>query len=161
ALADATTTASAQNAPQKWADTVRHEVDAAYLSGDLAKMHAARALSERVATAFPNDGLILHYEAFAIYREATMESAKGSDVTPQFVRAQSIFEASLKSHPLAETHVLLSAIDGQLIAKDPSRGMDLGMASQASISTAQGMGPNNPRVSLVRGQGAIYTPAEY
>jgi tetratricopeptide (TPR) repeat protein len=161
AIAGASAPASAQNAPLKWADTVRHEIDAAYLSGDVAKIQAARALSERVATAFPNDGLVLHYEAFAIYREATMLSARGTDAAPQFVRAQAIFEKSLKSHPLPETHVLLSSIDGQLIAKDPSRGMELGMASQASISAAQGLGPNNPRVTLVRGQGAIYTPPEY
>jgi tetratricopeptide (TPR) repeat protein len=55
----------------------------------------------------------------------------------------------------------MSSIDGQLIAKDPSRGMELGMAAQASTSAALTLGPTNPRVWLIRGQGAIYTPPEY
>jgi tetratricopeptide (TPR) repeat protein len=35
------------------------------------------------------------------------------------------------------------------------------MASQASSSAAITMGPSNPRVWLLRGQGAIFTPPEY
>jgi hypothetical protein len=62
--------AQAQNAPAKWADTISTEIEKAQISGDAAKMAAARALAERVATAFPDDGLILHYQAFALYREA-------------------------------------------------------------------------------------------
>lgn len=155
-------TLSGQAAQPKWADTVSREIDRAYASGDLAKIQTARALSERVATAFPNDGLILHYEAFALFREANIVAGRdGGDATPLFKRAASILEQSLKLRPLAESHVLLASIDGQLIAKDPSRGMELGMASQQSIGAALGLGPKNPRVSLVRGQGAIYTPAEY
>ena len=154
--------ASAQSAPPKWADTLSREIDAAESSGDLARIQAARALSERVATAFPNDGLILHYEAFALWREATMLSSRdGRDATPLFNRAASLLEQSIKLRPLAESHVLLSSIDGQLIAKDASRGMELGMASQQSTMAALTLGPNNPRVSLVRGQGALYTPVEY
>lgn len=153
---------SAQSAPPKWADTLSHEIDAAESSGDLARVQAARALSERVATAFPNDGLILHYEAFALWREATLISSRdGRDATTLFNRAAALLEQSIKLRPLAESHVLLASIDGQLIAKDPSRGMELGMASQQSIMAALSLGPTNPRVSLVRGQGALYTPAEY
>lgn len=153
--------AEAQKAPSKWADTVSSEIEKANISGDTAQMRAARALAERVAMAFPDDGLILHYEAFGIYREATMTSGRGGDATANLLRAKSIFEKSLKTYPLAETHVLLSSIDGQLIAADQSRAMELGMAASASTNAALGMGPSNPRVWLIRGQGAMYTPAEY
>ena len=125
-------------------------------------MVQARALAERVATAFPNDGLILHYEAFALYREGSqMLGTGGGSPTPIFQRAQAIFEKSLKLRPLAETHALMSSIDGQLIQVDPSRGMELGMASSASTNAALSMAPNNPRVWMIRGISAIYTPAEY
>ena len=40
-------------------------------------------------------------------------------------------------------------------------GMELGIASQQSTTAALTRGPNNPRVWLVRGQGSVYTPAEY
>lgn len=154
-------TAHAQTAPAKWADTISAEIDKATISGDVAKLQAARALAERVATAYPNDGLILHYQAFALYREGSQTVGRGGDASALFQRAQIIFEKSLKTHPLAETHSLLSSIDGQLIAKDPSRGMELGMAAQASSGAALTMGLMNPRVWLVRGQGSFYTPEEY
>jgi tetratricopeptide (TPR) repeat protein len=153
--------AQAQNAPAKWADTISTEIEKAQISGDPAKMGAARALAERVATAFPDDGLILHYHGFALYREAMAVMGRGGDPSASLERAYGIFEKSLKKRPLAETHVILSSIDGQLIAKDPSRAMELGMAAQASTSAALTAGPTNPRVWLIRGQGAIYTPPEY
>ena len=154
-------TAHAQTAPAKWPDTISTEIDKAAISGDPAKLAAARALAERVATAFPDDGLILHYQAFALYREAMLIVGKGGDASAQLERALAIFDKSLKKRPLAESHVLMSAIDGQLITRDPSRGMELGMASQASTTAAMSLAPTNPRVWLVRGQGAIFTPPEY
>jgi tetratricopeptide (TPR) repeat protein len=154
--------AEAQAAPKKWADTLSAEIQTAFLDGDAAKAGAARALADRVATAFPEDGLILHYQAFAMWREATLLLGRNAGAPyPMLERALRILEKSLKSRPLAETHVLMSSIDGQLIAKDPSRGMELGMASTASSNAAVALGPKNPRVWLIRGQGAIYTPPEY
>jgi tetratricopeptide (TPR) repeat protein len=149
------------NAPAKWADTISAEIEAAQVAGDGAKLDAAAALSARVAMAYPNDGLILHYRGYALYRQGIQQMAQGADGSALFVQAQRVLEQSLKTHPLPETHMLLSAIDGQLIAKDMSRAMELGMASQASSSAALSLGPNNPRVWLLRGQGAIFTPPEY
>ncbi|HEY9226542.1 MAG TPA: tetratricopeptide repeat protein [Gemmatimonadaceae bacterium] len=154
-------TAQAQTAPAKWADTISMEIDKAALSADPAKLAAARALAERVATAFPDDGLILHYQAFALYREAMQINGTGGNASAQLERALAIFDKSIKKRPLAESHILMASIDGQLIARDPSRAMELGMASQASMGVAMSLGQSNPRVWLVRGQGAIFTPPEY
>lgn len=160
----ATSSACAQDgpvAPPKWADTLRSEIDRASLTNDAAQLSAARALADRVASAFPDDGLILHYQAFVMYRQAIATSMSNADGGALLERARTIFERSLTKHPLAETHALISAIDGQMIARDPSRGMELGIASQQSMAAALTLGPTNPRVWLVRGQGAIYTPPEY
>jgi tetratricopeptide (TPR) repeat protein len=163
ALVAAASSACAQEgvAPAKWADTLRTEIDKATLLGDPAKLAAARALADRVASAFPDDGLILHYQAFAMYREAGLARAQGGDSGALLERAQVILERSLAKRPLAETHALMASIDGQLIDRDPSRAMELGIASQQSTTAALTLGPNNPRVWLVRGQGSIYTPPEY
>lgn len=152
--------AQADAAPAKWADTLRSEIDKVSLSGDTAKLSAVRALADRVASAFPNDGLILHYQAFVMYRQAIV-SGNSPASGALLERAQAIFQRSLATHPLPETHALLSAIDGQLIARDPSRGMELGIASQQSTTAALTLGPSNPRVWLVRGQGSMFTPPEY
>ena len=160
-IAAGTSSVRAQSAPAKWADTVSMEIEKANESGDPAKLAAARALAERVSVAYPNDGLMTHYLGFALYREAVVTTGRGGNASTLLERAQALLEQSLKSHPLAETHALISIIDGQLIAADQSRAMELGMASSASSAAALSMGPNNPRVWLTRGQSAIYTPAEY
>ena len=148
-------------APPKWADTLRTVIDKATLVGDSASLAGARAFADRVASAFPDDGLILHYQAFAMYREAMATRGRSGDSGPLLERAQSILERSLAKRQLAESHSLMAAIDGQLIDRDPSRGMELGIASQQSTTAALALGPTNPRVWLVRGQGSIFTPPEY
>ena len=150
-----------QAAPAKWADTISMEIEQAQITGDGARLDAAAALAGRVAAAFPSDGLIQHYHGYAIYRQGILKVGQGKDGSAEFEQAKSILERSLKTRPLAETHMLLSAIDGQLIAKSPMKAMFLGMASAASTKDAMALGPNNPRVWLLRGQGAIFTPSEY
>ncbi|HEV8446119.1 MAG TPA: tetratricopeptide repeat protein [Gemmatimonadaceae bacterium] len=148
------------SAPAKWADTIAAEIEKAQIAGDTAALSAAVALASRVAIAYPNDGLILHYQGYALYRQALMQQ-QHQDASPTFERARDILTKSLNARILPETHILLSAVDGQLIARNPSRAMELGMQSQASTTSALRSGPANPRVWLVRGQGAMFTPAEY
>jgi tetratricopeptide (TPR) repeat protein len=153
--------AGAQVAPGKWADTVSTEIETAQLSGDVSKIQAARALAERVATAYPADALVLHYAGYALLREAQATSLKGGDATPLLQRSKDLLSRSAELRPLAETYALISSVDGQMIDADPSRAMELGMASQASMSKALALGPKNPRVWLTRGQSAFFTPPEY
>lgn len=149
------------NAPVKWADTLSSEIEKAQIAGDDAKLAAAVALASRVATAYPADGLILHYQGYALYRQAMLQLGRNADPSALLEQSRDILERSLKTRPLPETHMLLSSIDGQLIAKTPSRAMELGMTSSASQGAALSIGPKNPRVWLLRGQGAIFTPPEY
>lgn len=160
ALTAASLDAQATAAPPKWADTISAAIEKAQLAGDSAGVAAAAALAARVAIAYPKDGLILHYEGYALFREALITQRK-SDASALFEQAHKILSRSLETRPLPETHMLLSSIDGQLIARNPSRGMELGMASQSSTQAAVASGPKNPRVWLMRGQGAIFTPPEY
>jgi tetratricopeptide (TPR) repeat protein len=152
--------AQSGSAPPKWADTVSAAIEKAQLAGDTAGLAAAVALASRVAIAYPTDGLILHYQGYALYRQALLASQFG-DATRTFERARDVLTKSLDYRVLPETHILLSAIDGQLIAKNPARAMELGMASQTSSNAAIRSGPANPRVWLIRGQGAMFTPSEY
>ncbi len=160
-IALATPPLSAQgNAPPKWADTIAAEIEKAEIASDSAGLAAAVALASRVAMAYPNDGLILHYQGYALYRQGLLWQ-QHQDATAIFERASEVLSKSLGNRILPETHILLSSIDGQLIAKDPTRAMELGIASQSSTNAALRNGPANPRVWLVRGQGAMFTPSEY
>jgi tetratricopeptide (TPR) repeat protein len=149
------------NAPAKWADTVSREIDNAQVSGDTARLSAAVALSARVAAAYPDDGLIQHYYAYAIYRQLTARGNMRPESAPRAKEALDILERSIKLRPLAESYMLVAMLDGQLIAAEPSRSAELGMASQSATGGAMALGRNNARVALMRGQSAIFTPPEY
>ena len=148
-------------APSKWADTIAAAIDHASLAGDLKALQDARAMAERVAMAYPQDGLILHYEGYALYCEGTVLVVRKQDGWSQLQRAVSVLQQSLKTRPLPETHALIATIDGQLIGNDPSRAMELGMASQQAMSEALSLGAKNPRVWLLRGMSTLFTPPEY
>src|SRR5215470_16754648 len=93
------------NAPPKWADTIAAEIEKAQLANDSARLASAVALASRVAIAYPNDGLILHYQGYALYRQALFV-AQTQDATPIFERAHDILSKSLNSRILPETHSL-------------------------------------------------------
>ncbi|HYM21926.1 MAG TPA: tetratricopeptide repeat protein, partial [Vicinamibacterales bacterium] len=152
--------AAAQNAPPKWADTLSTEIENPQIAGDSARLAAAVALASRVAIAYPKDGLILHYQGYALYRQGLF-LARSHDASAIFQEAYDALAKSIAIKPIPESHMLMSSIDGQLISRNPTRAMELGMQSQSSINAAALSGPANPRVWLLRGQGAIFTPPEY
>jgi tetratricopeptide (TPR) repeat protein len=147
----------------KWADTARREIDAASLTGDMTRLANARTLLDRALVAFPDDALLLHYQGYATYRMINLASAStpASDVAGYIKLARDYLERSIAKRPMAESYVLLSAIYGREIGADPSLGATLGMEIQRVIGAAVAIGPNNPRVSLVQGMGALFTPPEW
>jgi len=147
----------------KWADSARVAIEAAAASGDAQRLEGARALVERALTVYPNDPLLLHYQGYALYREASQLVGRQqmAAAAPLVERAAAALEQSEQRRPMPETLALLAMLYGQQIAIDPSKGMTLGMLAGQTMGEAAGMGPNNPRVSLLRGMTALFTPPEY
>ena len=145
----------------KWADSARAEIDAAMPAGDLARIRQAGAMLERALTVFPDDPLLLHYLGYARYREANVMQGKQRDekeYRPLLEAADSLLERSATKLELAETYALRSSVLGQLIGPNPLRGMTLGRRSSNAMDRAVELGADNPRVWLLRGIGAMFTP---
>jgi tetratricopeptide (TPR) repeat protein len=162
------TTASgvaAQVSPRdRWADTARVAIEAAYARGDVEQVRAARALVERALTAFAGDPLLQHYYAYALYRESNLLVGMRRDekeYRPLLEQADSLLEQSAAKLALPETFALRSSILGQLIGTNPLRGMTLGPRSGSAMDRALELGPRNPRVWMLRGTGAMFTPAMF
>lgn len=161
------TTAGAQTATMteaaRWADSVRVAVEAAHIAGDEQGLRAARAMAERAVATHPGDALLRHYEGYALYREATALFARQrlAEARPLVDRAVAALEASAKKRPMAETSALLSTLLGYQIAIDPSQAMTLGLLAGQAMDEAVSLGPTNPRVWLLRGVNALYTPEAY
>ena len=158
------TTAHAQPASAaKWADSARVAIEASQIAGDMDGVRAARALVERALTLYPNDPLLLHYQGYAIYREASQLVGRGEAkaAVPLLAQGVAALEASAKKRPMAETSALLAVLYGDEIAADPSQAMTLGMLSQQLMGEAEELGPSNPRVWLLRGVSLLFTPEQY
>jgi tetratricopeptide (TPR) repeat protein len=146
----------------RWADSARIAIEVATSAGDLNGLTSARRFVERALVAKPDDGWLLHYQGYALFREATLrENRDRQDVKELWERADSILERSSMILKLPETHALRSSVMGQLIGSNPLKGMTLGPRSGAQMDEAVGLAPRNPRVHLMRGIGAIYTPSMF
>jgi tetratricopeptide (TPR) repeat protein len=147
----------------KWADTAYREIEAGSDAGDIARLKAARTLLDRALIAFPNDALLLHYKGYELHREASLQEGLShhDEVGPLLDEAQAVLERSLEIKPMPETHALLSSIIGRQIALHPWKAMILGPRSGTAMTNAIAIGPNNPRVWLLRGIGAMFTPKAF
>jgi tetratricopeptide (TPR) repeat protein len=157
-------TAPPQNAPPvvRMRDSARVLIAKASPVGDIQGFRAAQALLERALTVAPNDPWLLHYLGFAVYLEATITMGRDrGEVGPLLERADEILEKSTRFAAIAESHALRSWALGMMIGSSPIRGMTLGPKSGAQMERALEIGPNNPRVWLSRGIGAINTPAMF
>ena len=147
----------------KWADSVQVLIDTSVRHGDMKGIDNARTILERVLAAYPGDPVLLHYDAYALYRKVTLSMSQTPDVDtrPMLDKARSELETSARKLQLAETYALQSSVLGQIIARsrNPITAMTLGMKSGDATTKAIELAPKNPRVWMLRGIGAIFTPS--
>jgi tetratricopeptide (TPR) repeat protein len=163
-IASAASPAAAQLSPRdRWADSARTQIEAASTRGDIEQVRGARALVERALTAFAGDPLLQHYYAYALYREANLlvgRERNEKEYRALLEQADSVLEQSASKLALPETYALHSSVLGQLI-NNPLRGMTLGPRSSSAMDRAVELGPRNPRVWMLRGVNAMFTPAMF
>ena len=148
--------------PLQLADSLRKEIDAAWLSGNRPRIDAARRFLDRATTLFPKDGLLLHYKAYAMYRSLEIRPGELSAETRNTMLDEGIrtFDESGKFTPLAESHALRWSLLGQTIT-DAGSAMAVMSTMQGELAQALRLGKDNPRVWLVQGQSAFFTPAQF
>jgi tetratricopeptide (TPR) repeat protein len=149
----------------RWADSVRRDVEAALVRGDRPGIAAARAVAERALSAFPDDGLLLHYQGYALWREAGLAMGTGDEdgARPLLEQADEVLERAAKRLALPESHAVRASVLGQLIAtsRNPLTGMRLGPKSGGLLDEAERLDARNPRVWLLKGMSAMYTPSMF
>jgi tetratricopeptide (TPR) repeat protein len=159
AASRAQSAAPPQGAATALIDRARREVQEGALAEDAAKVAAARALLQRAAARHPADALVLHYLGFALVREAELRwDADEAQVPPLLREAERVLLRSARLRPLAETFALLARIQGYMSAMYPRIAADLGARARGFRADAERLGADNPRVWLLRGQAALYTP---
>lgn len=145
----------------KWADSARRLIDRSNQAG-VASIDDAIVLLDRVLTVVPNDPVLLHYKGYALYRRTTT----GPNLPPEeeikrmLQEADRVLELSAKTLPWPETYALRASVFGHLIGLNPNpiNAMRLGPKADNAMDKAIELGPDNPRVWLMRGIGSIYKP---
>ncbi len=147
----------------KWADSVRRLVEPAQLRGDETGLREAVALAERALSVTPNDAALLHYKGYALYRLGSqLMGGRAKEAKEVFEEADRVLEASAASLPWPETYALRSAVLGQLIGASGGGAllsMRLGMKSGSLMDRAVELGPENPRVWVLKASGELFKPA--
>jgi tetratricopeptide (TPR) repeat protein len=146
----------------KWADSASREIEAANGAGDLDRLTSAAAMLDRVLTVTPNDPLLLYYRSLALYRSASLYTGlkKSNEAKRALDEADLLLERATAKSPTADALALRSSVIGLMIglSGNPLSGMTLGPKSSGLLDRAKEMEPKNPRVWLVSGMSATFTP---
>jgi tetratricopeptide (TPR) repeat protein len=128
---------------------------------DVQKMMASRALFERLSGDSSASWLVHYYLGFAdlkIFHYYFFREEK--EMAKKYIEdGVAHLEKTIgQKEDFAEGYALLSSLLGNKISLNPMLGMSLGMRSGTLIGQAFSLEPENPRISLIAGQSAYYTP---
>jgi tetratricopeptide (TPR) repeat protein len=156
------TVAAQSPATLKWADSANKLIAAGSATGQPGGLDQAIALIDRVLTVTPNDAVMQHYKGYALYRKTNTlmaDASKKDEAKALLDEADDLFERSAKALAWAETHALRASVTGQMIAVgNPMSGMWLGPRADGHMEKALEIGPNNPRVWMLKGVGTMFKP---
>jgi tetratricopeptide (TPR) repeat protein len=154
--------AQALTGTAKWADSASREIEAANATNDLARMNTISAVIDRVLTITPNDPLLLYYRSLALWRTSGMYlgAKKNDEAKKTLEEADRLLDLANAKSPTAEALALHSSVLGQIIgvSGNPLSGMTLGPKAGGYLDRAKEMEPRNPRVWLISGMSAMFTP---
>jgi len=117
---------------------------------------------ERIGNANPKEWLPLYYQSFC---EVMMGMRQSENIKKDeyFDKAETLINKADSIQPdQSEIYVMKSFVTSMKISVDPqTRGQQLGMKSGMLLGKAIQLDPNNPRAYFLKGQGLMYTPAQW
>lgn len=157
--------AAQSSAAVKWADSANKLIEVGIASEQSAGLDQAIALLDRVLTVTPNEGVLLHYKGYALYRKANTimgDEKKKAEAKALLEEADDALESSLKTLAWPESYALRASVTGQMIGLgNPMSGMILGPRSESQMDKAIELGPKNPRVFMLKGVGTMFKPGMF
>lgn len=128
---------------------------------NLQKMMGARAYFERLMNDDTYPWLIQYYIAFVDLQIVYFHlGSNNPDEAKKFIDdgIDALEKAVALKDDFAEAYALMASMLGQQIGLNPMLGMTLGMKSGTMMGKAFSLAPENPRISLIAGQSAYFTP---
>jgi hypothetical protein len=125
-------------------------------------IQSANNTLERVAMANPKEWLPQYYQAYCNIMLG-MRQEENAKKDEYYDKAESVINHADSISPNnSEIYVMKAFVTSMKISVDPStRGQKYGMLASTYILKAIDLDKENPRAYFLRGQGLIYTPAQF
>jgi len=137
-------------------------IDSAGKESSPASMQNAYNGFERIANANPKEWLPLYYQSFCELMMG-MRQTENMKKDEYYEKAEALINKADSIQPdNSEIYVMKSFVSSMQLSVDPqARGQKLGMKSGMLLNKAIQLDPENPRAYFLKGQGLIYTPAQW
>jgi tetratricopeptide (TPR) repeat protein len=141
----------------------RSLLEQGYYHWDEAKMQESLAQFQRLLHLEKEEWLIRFYIAFADYRLGTFYMEKDKKKAGKFLNdaLNQLKKSQKQNDSFTESYALMSSCYGFKTGLAPWKGMILGPRAGLAIGKAESLGPENPRVWLLKGIGSRYTPKAF
>jgi len=138
--------------------SIKKDQNDALNEGNVLKLKDIGNKLERLATFGEKEWLIDYYLAYNYYMMNNF-TQDNKEKEKWVEEAKTIIERSIgKKDDFSESHALYSSILGLEIGLKPYLGMKNGIKSGKEIEKAYKLDPDNPRIYLIDGIGALHTP---
>ncbi len=141
----------------------RGALQSAVNRGDAGAILAARAQFESAAVADPKSAAPRYWVALADWRTLPLVGEKDKEQAKRIARdgLKRIDEALQLDPKAGAAYALKAALQGMSIGLEPSSMMTLGPDSEVNFQRARALAPDDPRVWLLDGIGALNKPASF
>lgn len=145
--------------PVAIADSLARTIHRGSITGNAATLQDARTLATRGLVAHPEHPLLVHHQAAALYREASLLMESDPDDAQELLdEAQGILDEAVEQlETIPETHALRASVMGMRIT-GMMRAMTLGPQTGNAIEQAMEADPENPNIWLASGIGTLHKP---
>lgn len=162
ALLAPVTTRAQQSDSISLADSAITLIRSAIVGGPSDAFDKPLALLDRILASTPTDGVALHYKGYALYRKASAlsgDDARRKEFKSVLQEADRMLAQSAALLAWPETIALRATVMGQLIGVSGIFAIPrLGQRTNRLMDDAVALGPDNPRVWLLKGISAIHKP---
>lgn len=147
------------------ADSLRHQLDLAIATNEVAPVRRVREAAAKAARATPADPWLAYYAGYAAFREAglLLGTSRAAEAGGFLDAATALVEPITTGPAAADAQAILSALQGQRLTASGSTftAIRLGPRIMRAAGRAEDRAPQNPRVWLVKGLNAFNAPAAF